>query len=74
MTERAWLIERSASISGSRASWWTGRSLTDFTFDAGKAVRFARREDAEAVRIGILKPVINGWRLAVTEHAWVGPD
>lgn len=65
MPEIAWLIE-STFYGPSR--WWGFREGFDetFTSDPNRAVRFARREDAERA-IALL----GGHMMKATEHAWV---
>jgi len=61
---KGWLIER--SVNG-RALWWCPGQCTipGHTTDASKAVRFARKEDAELVRKELM-----GDEAYVTEHVW----
>ena len=63
--EIGWLIE-----SAGRREYWTGNSKIDFKLAFGKhdeAVRFARFQDAERVRLTIL----NNPDLISTEHVWL---
>lgn len=80
--EVGWLIEKKHDLLYGRESWWCGmvwiqESATrkerfyDFTTESTRAVRFARKKDAEAViELYDLRECI------ATEHAWVGslPD
>jgi len=69
--ERAWLIEMPMATFGGPPCWWTGNyktgALTDqWSQDSLNAVRFSRKEDAEAVIRGTLRikePI-------ATEHQW----
>ncbi len=47
--EHGWLIERRHEETGGIAKWWDGLGPNTWTTNAAKAVRFARRSDAEAV-------------------------
>lgn len=68
--ETAWLIELPRA--GSTPTWFTGRNPVLFSDDANEAIRFARKQDAEAMIAGW-----NGWELPMivgavaTEHAWM---
>jgi hypothetical protein len=81
----AWLFEHDGTIAempvGSPA--WAyikppgltfGKPEVDWTHDASKALRFTRREDAEAFRAGYLGLYPRDWdkkAYRVTEHMWV---
>lgn len=83
--ECGWLIEHSGEIlDGVRGqvSWLFvqmkfegyGAREFGFTHDANKALRFARREDAEAVlamHLGMAPPEWYSKSYSVTEHMWV---
>ena len=64
VSERGWLIENRAGV---RACWWTGVKKRPWSTESLEAVRFARKEDAEAVmkyeEVGV------GANTAV-EHMW----
>lgn len=66
MSATGWLLE--LQVCG-RAVWWraTERCGRAWTTDAGEAVRFSRRRDAEAVGLAL---GMRGW--SATEHEWVG--
>lgn len=69
--EYGWLIERVRQIESSVAYWYGLNGDIDvFTFAVDKAVRFARREDAERVRIMLRSP--QDWR--AVEHGWADDD
>jgi hypothetical protein len=65
----SWLIE----IHGEHAPQWLERIGTSTwgTYDAGKAIRFSRKEDAESLipAVKMLGPA--HWRLTATEHMWI---
>lgn len=65
----AWLIE----IRGERAPQWVERvgTATWGTYDASKAIRFCRKQDAEALIPAVKMLGPSHWHLAVTEHMWV---
>lgn len=67
MDEFAWVIE----AAGPR--YWNGHGILmeNFTEDHSKAIRFARREDAEVVIHWLLQSV-SGF-LVSREHAWMSP-
>ena len=58
-SETAWLVEMSFD---GKAHWWYG---SDFTDDAGQAVRFSRKQDADQVILerGLVDAT-------ATEHMW----
>lgn len=60
--ETGWLIESPGS---GQPHWWPGGY--PYTADSLKAVRFARREDAEAV----MRYMPDGHLLRATEHVWL---
>lgn len=63
--ETAWLIElvdTSAAV-----LWWAGGE--EWTPDSLRAVRFCRREDADAVASRMPDPA----SVLPTEHSWIGP-
>ncbi len=68
--ETGWLIELrqpKAEFISARPAWWgdTGGDVLGWTEDHAKAVRFARKQDAEMVIADI------GWTEAfATEHMW----
>jgi hypothetical protein len=65
--QTGWLIELKQSVSA-RPLWYgiTDENALGMTDDANKAIRFARKEDAEAVMTLDL-----GWTEAFAcEHAW----
>ena len=74
----AWLIERSRP--GSGPVWWAAKQydvsvpdLWHFSPDANHAVRFSRREDAEAVMRALGGSVeLHESTVRVTEHIWLG--
>ena len=68
--QTAWLVE----LTGREPQWWSATFTTEdepdgtFTRHADKALRFARREDAEAFI------AVSGWTEAfATEHIWCAP-
>jgi hypothetical protein len=63
--ESAWLIEAAGPV------WWTGDSLSQYSFDrdANKAIRFTRQEDAERVRNHLFNETIRVLT-KTTEHIW----
>lgn len=72
--EVAWLIEY-PSRRGSAPLWWDGRGSDTWTADSLTAVRFTRKEDAEAV-IRFSRPNNEAVRMVeaiATEHLWVAP-
>ncbi len=73
MAESGWLIE----LGSNPPRWWEGRpsallgvrQADPFTPDAGQAIRFARREDAErAIGWLVQEGVREGCK--ATEHMW----
>jgi len=73
--ETAWLIEMPMTTFGGPPCWWTGNyktgALTDqWSNDSLMAVRFSRKEDAEAVIRGTLR--LEGKGPIATEHQWSG--
>ena len=69
--ETAWLIEIPMSTFGGPPVWWAGNyrtgSLNDsWSEDSLKAVRFSRKEDAQAVIDGTLRLK----EAVATEHQW----
>src|SRR5262245_54381481 len=74
--ETGWLIEWSPGpdhAGDRRARWWDGAGPDTYTFDAAKAVRFVRREDAQAViRLGYgNQHAVKMMDAQATEHVWV---
>lgn len=72
--ESAWLIEIPMRTFKGPPVWWTGcySSLTaTWSQDPMKAVRFARKEDADAVISGTLRKPFRDDAIA-TEHQWIG--
>lgn len=69
--ETGWLIERGQAQQQEPCLWWAGtRVHGEWTDQAGVAIRFARRGDAEAVgkmmrQLGEYEKM---W--TVTEHSW----
>ncbi len=65
--EYAWLIKADGS-------YWTGTypDKLGFETDVNKAVRFARREDAEKVKWWVLE----NWAFALrtTQHGWMNAE
>lgn len=65
--EFAWLIEADGS-------YWNGKypDKRGFTTNVDEAVRFCRRQDADAVKWWILE----NWAFALktTEHGWINSD
>lgn len=59
----AWLIETTDTV-----QWWAGGGDEDFTSDSLRAVRLARRCDAEALIVAR-----NLHRCRAVEHAWIPP-
>jgi hypothetical protein len=58
-----WLIEAACP-----PIYWDGHSVDSWTDDANKAIRFARFEDAEAVRCWM----VTGGKLAKSvQHGWI---
>jgi hypothetical protein len=78
-TETAWLIEWKAH--GYGPQWWgfshTPGKHSDWCSDASKAIRFARREDAERVRLHVIASEGHTGNhdrersIIVTEHEWI---
>jgi len=77
----AWLVEWKAD--GYGPQWWgfnstPGKNGT-WCSDANNAIRFARKEDAERMRLHIIAVAgLTGMHdyersVSVTEHMWVGP-
>jgi len=68
--ETAWLIEMPLKSVGGPPVWWTGRytgHMTDpWTLDSLQAVRFCRKQDAEAVMAGTIRLK----EAVATEHIW----
>jgi hypothetical protein len=87
MSERGWLIEHSGKLTDElhgQISWlcvkfkFGGHGAREFgyTHDSNKALRFARKEDAEAVlamHLGASPPKWYSAPYSVTEHEWVEP-
>lgn len=68
--ETGWVIERSTS-EVSRPEYYTGHEypLQYWSFDNLKALRFARKEDAETIRAsGLIFEIPNAHRVA--DHGW----
>jgi len=67
--DRAWLIELTST---SRPMWLALLSfgLSRMTENSAEATRFAREEDADAVRSHLGLNRSEGW--TVTEHGWWG--
>ena len=68
--ETGWLIER--QVAG-RAVWWRGREGYDWTVESCEAVRFCRRQDAEAV-VASVRSGLRWWddvEVTVTDHMWI---
>lgn len=66
MTEVAWLVE--IFVSGSHR-WWAGYpryKAESWTTDPLLAVRFSRKQDADAVIHGLFP----SWHAVATEHQW----
>lgn len=66
--DRGWLIETA------RNEYWDGRQIGDdavFICDAHEACRFARFEDAEAVRCWLLEKTQRPQRLRSAEHVFI---
>ena len=61
-TEYGWLIE-----AGDPPHYWDGYSPESYTADSNKAVRFARFQDAEAVRCRLLRAGVH-WKSV--QHGW----
>lgn len=66
--ETGWLIERGQSEHQSPTMWWCGG--TEWSDDAAKAVRFARRVDAERV-VAAESSYVGDPIGRVTEHTWI---
>ena len=65
--ERGWLIEW-PTTADSHPRWW--HPDHGWTVDASRAIRYARKEDAEAaIRNGCFVSTI-----CATEHAWLAPQ
>ena len=70
--EIAWLIEIPMTTFGGPPVWWTGDYSTMTSLwseDSLKAVRFARKQDAEAVIAGAVPSIFKKDSMA-TEHVW----
>lgn len=65
-TDFCWLIER---YEGSALVYWSGRKGEGFTGDPQWAVRFARFEDAEQVRLHV---VADGYACRSVQHGFAG--
>lgn len=67
MTETGWLIEWFG-----HQKWWNGEGygMQDFTSDSFRAVRFARKQDAEVVMDCTPWEFRTSLNLVVTEHQW----
>lgn len=65
--ESGWLIEMPTRSGG---MWWGISScrVGSFSFSVNEAVRFARKQDAEAM-VGMLFP--HNTAIVVTEHLWL---
>lgn len=63
--ETAWLIE-SRFTPG--PSWWSGKGPAPWTRNANEAVRFVRRQDAEAA----MDSLPDKHMIFVSEHMWIG--
>lgn len=64
-----WLIESTLSHTGG-PRWWQGKqpgTEEHWTTDASQAVRFSRREDAEACRLTLADAHVS----KVSEHVWL---
>jgi hypothetical protein len=74
VTETGWLLEQ--KLNG-WSWWWTGTRIEGcriWTTDASRAVRFARKEDAERTRDVLRKYGVAGMLEAIaTEHMWCPP-
>lgn len=69
MTETAWLIEQPPQPSGGLPHWWMGTTHpAPWSPDSLKAVRFCRRQDAEAA----LATLPDAHMAFVSEHQWWG--
>jgi len=62
--ETGWLIETADSTRAPR--WWAPQADMQWTSDASKALRFARKEDAETMIEFICID-----RAKATEHMWL---
>lgn len=62
--ETGWLLER---LVGNSPVWFDGTSQNHWTCDSIKAVRFARKQDAETIR-DMLGMNTGLW--VATEHEW----
>jgi hypothetical protein len=76
LPELGWLIERYV---GDVTMWWTGESPAydpvtwwrSWTTDSLKAIRFARKEDAQRIIEFLGNYAFNAKPI---EHMWCGPD
>jgi hypothetical protein len=80
MNEIAWLIELNLPHPASRPEWFVGGPINsvEFSTDANKAMRFSRRQDAQAmldwlsINEKLLIMHINVPEMyKVTEHMWL---
>ena len=79
VSERAWLVEWKAH--GYGPQWWGFRFTPgrqgEWCYDANDAVRFARREDAERMRLHVIAAAgLTGRHdyensISAAEHEWV---
>jgi len=62
--ETGWLIENAGGLA---PAYWDGRGWNTFHYNPNEAVRFARKEDADRVKVWICQ----NSALLSTEHAWL---
>ena len=73
--ESAWVIESVGMVghgSTPAATYWTGENVGHFSPDPNAAIRFARQQDADAVRCHILPSDIAGHSVT-RQHIWLAP-
>lgn len=71
VSEQGWMIERRTLP----PLWWTGDHIRhedqrEWSSDPNECIRFARKEDAEMVMVGVLGLKLPSPNVEATEHGW----